>query len=144
MIVYAQAEAVLQDDLVKARGGSNASAARSWNKNQEVERYFRIWKQMRPLEDFQARNKLLQIAKVASTDNMFDVMKECDVVFTATGSQARQTMTSCINICGRQVETFVIARIAYSTGCQVPSFLSANSLNCAQESLKSFQPDDSI
>lgn len=99
---------------------------------------------MRHLEDFQARNKLLQIAKVASTDNMFDVMKECDVVFTATGSQARQTMTSCINICGRQVETFVIARIAYSTGCQVPSFLSANSLNCAQESLKSFQPDDSI
>lgn len=42
MIVYAQAEAVLQDDLVKARGGSNASAARSSNKNQEVEWYFRI------------------------------------------------------------------------------------------------------
>ena len=55
MIVYAQAEAVLQDDLVKARGGSNASAARSSNKNQEVERYFRIWKQMRPLEDFEAQ-----------------------------------------------------------------------------------------
>lgn len=52
---------------------------------------------MRPLEDFQARNKLLQIAKVASTDNMFDVMKECDVVFTATGSQARQTMTPFVN-----------------------------------------------
>ncbi len=64
-------------------------------------------------------------AKVASTDDMFDVMKECDVVFTATGSQARQTMTSFINICRRQVETFVITRIAYSTGCQVPCFLSA-------------------
>lgn len=44
-----KAEAVLEDELVKARGGSNAS--------------------------------------VASTDDMFDVMKECDVVFTATGSE---------------------------------------------------------
>ena len=45
-----EAEAVLQDDLVKARGGTNAT--------------------------------------VAGMDDMFDVMKQCDVVFTATGSEA--------------------------------------------------------
>ncbi|CAK9097553.1 Glutamyl-tRNA reductase (GluTR) [Durusdinium trenchii] len=44
-----KAETVLQDDLVKARGGQNAT--------------------------------------VAPMDDMFDVMKQCDVVFTATGSE---------------------------------------------------------
>ena len=93
-----KAQLVLEDEMVSARGGQNAKV--TWPGGPFIFFFCAasfccvfigiFWFSMRYLrpEKRSWPSWWSFSSQVASMDDMFDVMKECDVVFTATGSEA--------------------------------------------------------